>query len=953
MLPTVAVLLASLAVGLCAPSTTPTLISTCPSRTVNYITHQLPQQCRKTTWSSFTANATAPIDGTTVTSIQDGTIHTSQAQENNISTTAVSGASTPSSATPIAAETPSPSIASTPTTPEQELDTDSPLDNSKFLSFEDWKLQNLAKAGQSAENIGNKASKPQDTRRRPSNIHNALDSLGDDGEIELDFSGFAAGGPDGSEPTAWGRKVEEGDRAVTTPGGQDQEGSPRSSHARSKDAGKTCKERFNYASFDCAATVLKTNPECSGSSAVLVESKDSYMLNQCRANNKFLILELCEDILVDTVVLANYEFFSSTFRTFRVSVSDRYPVKTDKWKELGVYEARNTREVQAFLVENPLIWARYVRIEFLTHYGTEFYCPLSLVRIHGTTMMEEYKHDGEAARADEDSTEDGIEVDEDEETLTPEAIAEPVLIDEIHFQEQKDAAKLESELESLRVQEEADLATITAEADPLGTSHREAAEMEALQSIFGDEIGMYVPCTAASGICTHTPDPTSQLPKKLNPTETNSSSAISSNAGVSSPASTVSQSSAGSSSAKAKIQSSSTSASQSAKGTKTQISNPAPGLAVPPRETNNTATHDAPKAASSAHSSHHPVPTTQESFFKSVHKRLGQLEANSSLSLMYIEEQSRILRDAFSKVEKRQLSKTTTFLENLNSSVMNELRDFRQQYDQIWQSTVIELENQREQYQRDAVTMAARLTILADEIVFQKRMSVIQNILVLLCVGIVLFSRGGNLQTYLELPIVQSMRHRAHHHASRTPSSTDIRTPDSSPGPDPNSPYTYRDFNNFRPTHRRMPSDEEMPMRYDRAESPEIQYSPPTPTSEAGPILEEDEREMEERRLSSPSPMYDEIQRPMSSPPELPGESEPARSVRDDALGGDEEREWSDEDDEGVSGDEEESSEGEEYSEDEDTQTFDDEEEEVELRHENGQGPGKVLVQDGTVGQAI
>src|SRR5690606_17520947 len=102
-------------------------------------------------------------------------------------------------------------------------------------------------------------------------------------------------------------------------------------------------------------------------------------------------LELCDDILVDTVVLANYEFFSSIFRTFRVSVSDRYPAKV--WKELGVFEARNTREVQAFAIENPLIWARYLKIEFLTHYGNEFYCPVSLVRVHGTTMMEEYKNE--------------------------------------------------------------------------------------------------------------------------------------------------------------------------------------------------------------------------------------------------------------------------------------------------------------------------------------------------------------------------------------------------------------------------------------------------------------------------------------------------------------------------------------------------------------------------------
>lgn len=125
------------------------------------------------------------------------------------------------------------------------------------------------------------------------------------------------------------------------------------------------------------------------------------MLNKCSEKNKFFIVELCSDLLIDTVVLGNYEFFSSTFRMFRVSIADRYPVKMDKWRELGTFEARNTRGIQAFVVENGLIWARYLRIEFLTHYGTEYYCPVSLLRIHGKTMMDDYLHDVKASRGED------------------------------------------------------------------------------------------------------------------------------------------------------------------------------------------------------------------------------------------------------------------------------------------------------------------------------------------------------------------------------------------------------------------------------------------------------------------------------------------------------------------------------------------------------------------------
>ncbi|KIW36903.1 uncharacterized protein PV06_10808 [Exophiala oligosperma] len=150
-------------------------------------------------------------------------------------------------------------------------------------------------------------------------------------------------------------------------------------------------ERYNYASPSCAR-VLATNPEMKYSFNLLDEDMDSYMMNECTAKNKFLVLELCNDITIDTLVLANFEFFSSTFRDFRASVSDRYPIKTEEWKTLGTFRALDTRNIQSFRIVSPIIWARYLRLDFLDHYGNEYYCPVSLVYVHGTTMLEEYKH---------------------------------------------------------------------------------------------------------------------------------------------------------------------------------------------------------------------------------------------------------------------------------------------------------------------------------------------------------------------------------------------------------------------------------------------------------------------------------------------------------------------------------------------------------------------------------
>ncbi|KAF7131157.1 hypothetical protein CNMCM5793_004207 [Aspergillus hiratsukae] len=755
----------------------------------------------------------------------------------SVTVSTISDVSSPSSTASPAAEEQHPGQ-------EQELDTDSPLDNAKFLSFEDWKKQNLAKVGQSAENVGSNRRSGvagNESRRRPTGISNALDSLGEDAEIELDFSGFGADTPEAARPPSFGSGVHMGESAGSTDSGLGGDGSApspgvlRSGTSRRKDAGTTCKERFNYASFDCAATVLKTNPECQGSSSVLIENKDSYMLNECRARNKFLILELCDDILVDTVVLANYEFFSSIFRTFRVSVSDRYPAKPDQWRELGIFEARNTREVQAFAVQNPLIWARYLKIEFLTHYGNEFYCPLSLIRVHGTTMLEEYKHDGEASRVDEEIVDESLEPDH---AASDAEIAEPSenpsdgaairegMGREVQAQIQDTCPNPAQRLERL-LANYLDSETCSAQdtlTRPAGQGRADAAVQQhspprvAMPS--GPEDS--VPIVPGSDNATKEPP------------DARRAAGQSGADGVPSPASTATMSETVQHDTTSEADQKSTASSQEEQ--------------VPPVDSTKFSATQPPS----------PNPTTQESFFKSVNKRLQMLESNSTLSLLYIEEQSRILRDAFSKVEKRQLAKTSTFLENLNVTVLNELRQFREQYDQVWKTVALEFETQRIQYHQEIFSLSAQLGVLADELVFQKRVAVIQSIMVLFCFGLVLFSRGA-VSSYMEFPSVQNMVSRSYSLRSSSP-------PFSSPSM---SPSSTRPTSSYRGGHRRNISDDAP----DSAPSPTIAYSPPTPTSEISAPLESIEK-----RESSPSPgdlVLPDIEPPQfrsqSSPPVLKG----------------------------------------------------------------------------------
>ncbi|CAG8466010.1 3925_t:CDS:2, partial [Paraglomus occultum] len=155
------------------------------------------------------------------------------------------------------------------------------------------------------------------------------------------------------------------------------------------------KERFNYASHVCASMILNTNRGAKFAHAILTESKDQYMLNECDSE-KFVVVELCNDILIDTIVLANFEFFSSTFKHIKIYANNEHPPRKERpWRLLGEYKAENTRELQVFKVKDPLLWARYIRIDFVSHYGRQFFCPVSLLRVHGVTMFEDYKRQEE------------------------------------------------------------------------------------------------------------------------------------------------------------------------------------------------------------------------------------------------------------------------------------------------------------------------------------------------------------------------------------------------------------------------------------------------------------------------------------------------------------------------------------------------------------------------------
>ncbi|KAI1351695.1 UNC-like C-terminal-domain-containing protein [Xylaria sp. FL0043] len=687
---------------------------TCESRTVNYITDSLPQQCL----------TTGPISSIPVPDTASATTTTSTAPSAEASAHAGDAA-------------------------HDELDPeDEDLSTGAFMSFEEWKAMMLAKSGPDA--LDAKPRRQKDGRA-DAGPGDGFDSLGDEGEISFDFDSYSdkiSEIASSARPREQEKETKEPVEVVAYDEGF--------TYYRSKDAGTTCKERFSYSSFDAGATVKKTSPGAKNPTAILVENKDSYMLLECGRKNKFFIVELSDVILVDTVVIANFEFFSSMVREFRVSISDRYPVKLDKWKILGTFQARNSRDIQPFLIENPQDWARYLRVEILSHYGNEYYCPVSLLRVHGLRMLDSWKQVDPSDLEGEDESpapvsepvEETVEI-VDEPPVETE-VAEPVAAhndsiimeqscwtpfwDESYFDYAfplgTNCAREYSQVVNEQIP--GDGAYRTAPAEPQSTSFDEQA-ISAMPNVSSTE-----------SMAKQTTEPPADTVRPRFSGPTTGESPIST--GVSIP---TSSSSGSKDTTSAPASSSSTSQPNNENATIQSISkskSSAPTSVKPPSSRSSAKASASPTAVrnktSTTTSSPPPAPTVQDSFFKALTKRLQILESNTTLSLQYIESQSKFLQEALAKLERRQIAKVDLFLDKLNNTVLGELREVRTLYDHIWQSTVIALESQREQTEHEIVALSARVGVLADEVVFQKRMAIVQSVLLLGCLVLVIFSRG-------------------------------------------------------------------------------------------------------------------------------------------------------------------------------------------------------------------
>ena len=160
----------------------------------------------------------------------------------------------------------------------------------------------------------------------------------------------------------------------------------------------------DYASKSAGAVILDSSPNFQGVSNLLQQDRDKYAIVPCDGGGssnsdttittepKYVVIGLSEDILVKQFAIANYERYSSQMKEIRLfgSVSTNAIRQQSHWIHLGDFTAKpntNTSEKQTFDLLEPT-WARYLKVEFTSHYGDEYYCTISQISVHGSTVLQ-------------------------------------------------------------------------------------------------------------------------------------------------------------------------------------------------------------------------------------------------------------------------------------------------------------------------------------------------------------------------------------------------------------------------------------------------------------------------------------------------------------------------------------------------------------------------------------
>lgn len=392
--------------------------------------------------------------------------------------------------------------------------------------------------------------------------------------------------------------------------------------------------RYNYASPDCSARIHSASPQSQHAASVLHKSRDRYMLTPCSAREHWVIIELCDDIRIEAVEIGMFEFFSGIVKEVRVSIGgaeddDGDDEEKSDWQEVGRFIGRSIRGTQLFTLDYPTSFHRFIRLDFPAHYGNEYYCPVSTIKVYGMNQMEAFKWE---SRKQKEAELVRRRLEEDmkraQQTVTiPGTVLQ--ISSDLGSNTRSPSATSEMSAKS----------AVDVSPQSIATSHSTVAVLPALETVATPADDAMRPQLKGSSAPTQTPSPAPPLSK--NPVANSLSSATneSPRTTLRFPANDLGGTTPKHGETPGVL--SSISAASTPFSTRTP---PLSSLDVSAKFFKNT-------PAASGTPRHEGKADTSESIYAYIIRRLNALEGNSTLGMMYMEEQTKATRGILQKLE--------------------------------------------------------------------------------------------------------------------------------------------------------------------------------------------------------------------------------------------------------------------------------------------------------------
>jgi hypothetical protein len=149
--------------------------------------------------------------------------------------------------------------------------------------------------------------------------------------------------------------------------------------------------------------------------------------------------------------------------------------------------------------------------------------------------------------------------------------------------------------------------------------------------------------------------------------------------------------------------------------------------------------------------------------------RILNLEQNATLSQRYLDDQNRMLNEVFETMEQKHREQLLQLVGQLNSTASLRIDTMKRRYERLYRMTARELEMTKNETAKELQELSHKLHIMADQVVFEKRLSLIQLILL---ISLFLFTAAnkGTLSTLSPIVAAQAQerqrRQSVSHHQS-------------------------------------------------------------------------------------------------------------------------------------------------------------------------------------------